>query len=63
VGHFDEPQCVQVCPVNCIPVNPQWVEDQDTLWQKYRRLQAQAPAVIAAVGAIEPPTDAQPILA
>ena len=22
VGHFDEPQCVQVCPVACIPVNP-----------------------------------------
>jgi ferredoxin len=63
VGHFDEPQCVQVCPVNCIPVNPQWVEDQDTLWQKYRRLQAQAPVAVTAVGAIEPPTDAQPILA
>lgn len=41
VGHFDEPQCVQVCPVNCIPVHPQWVEDLDTLWQKYQRLQAQ----------------------
>jgi hypothetical protein len=40
VGHFDEPQCVQVCPVACIPVNPQHVEDQETLWQKYRRLQA-----------------------
>jgi ferredoxin len=22
VGHFDEPQCVQICPVACIPVNP-----------------------------------------
>ena len=22
VGHFDEPQCVQVCPVACIPVHP-----------------------------------------
>ena len=22
VGHFDEPQCVQVCPVSCIPVHP-----------------------------------------
>jgi ferredoxin len=22
VGHFDEPQCVQLCPVACIPVNP-----------------------------------------
>ena len=39
VGHFEEPQCVQVCPVACIPVNPLWVEDQATLWQKYRRLQ------------------------
>ena len=21
VGHFDEPQCVQVCPVACIPLD------------------------------------------
>jgi ferredoxin len=40
VGHFDEPQCVQVCPVACIPLNPQFVEDQETLWQKFRRLQS-----------------------
>ena len=27
VGHFDEPQCVQVCPGSrCIPVNPAHVE-------------------------------------
>ena len=44
VGHFDEPQCVQVCPVNCIPVNPQCVEDKESLWQKYRRLQAAMPS-------------------
>jgi hypothetical protein len=31
---------VQVCPVACIPINPQFVEDRETLWQKYRRLQA-----------------------
>ena len=42
VGHFDEPQCVQVCPVACIPINPAFVEDRETLWQKYRRLQAAA---------------------
>ena len=42
VGHFDEPQCVQVCPVACIPIHPQHVESQETLWQKYRRLQNQA---------------------
>jgi len=42
VGHFDEPQCVQVCPVDCIPVNPDVTESRETLWQKYRRLTAQA---------------------
>ena len=26
VGHFDTPQCVEVCPVDCIPVNPDFVE-------------------------------------
>ena len=47
VGHFDEPQCVQVCPVECIPVNPAHVESKETLLQKFKRLQAQAvhPAV------------------
>ena len=39
VGHFDEPQCVQVCPVACIPIHPEHIEDRETLWQKYRRLQ------------------------
>jgi len=41
VGHFDEPRCVQVCPVACIPVDPNCVEDQATLWLKFRRLQAE----------------------
>ena len=40
VGHFDEPQCVQLCPVACIPVDPQHVESRETLWQKFHRLQA-----------------------
>ena len=42
VGHFDEPQCVQVCPVSCIPVNPLHVETQEQLLAKYRRLQGDA---------------------
>jgi ferredoxin len=42
VGHFDEPQCVQVCPVDCIPKDPEHVEATETLWLKYRRLQAEA---------------------
>ena len=51
VGHFDEPQGVQVCPVACIPVNPQRVETQEVLWEKFLRLQA------AAKGAVPPPAD------
>ena len=40
VGHFGEPQCVQVCPVACIPVDPGHAESAPMLWDKYRRLQA-----------------------
>jgi ferredoxin len=38
VGHFDEPQCVQLCPVNCIPVNPDHVETREQLQAKYESL-------------------------
>lgn len=39
VGHFNEPQCQQVCPVECIPLNPDRVESKDALMQKYLKLQ------------------------
>ena len=39
IGHFDEPQCRQVCPVDCIPVDI--VETQDVLMKRYERLQKQ----------------------
>ncbi len=42
VGHFPEPQCVQVCPVSCIPVNPAWVETREQLFLKYQALQVSA---------------------
>ncbi|MCB1876856.1 MAG: YfhL family 4Fe-4S dicluster ferredoxin [Chromatiales bacterium] len=38
VGHFDTPQCVEVCPVECIPKDPDHEEDQDALMAKYHRL-------------------------
>jgi ferredoxin len=38
VGHFDAPQCRQVCPVDCIPLNPSFNETQDQLMQKYKKL-------------------------
>lgn len=48
VGHFDEPQCVQVCPVSCIPVNPGFVETRVELLAKFQALQADAATVVAA---------------
>ncbi|MCK6400301.1 ferredoxin [Sphaerotilus sulfidivorans] len=42
VGHFGEPQCVQVCPVECIPVDPDHTETREQLQAKYERLQLQA---------------------
>ena len=49
VGHFDEPQCVQLCPVSCIPVNPSFVETKEQLLAKYRVLQGLEPAPPAAL--------------
>ena len=42
VGHFDTPQCVEVCPVDCIPVNPDYVESREQLLRKYEGLMAAA---------------------
>lgn len=38
VGHFDEPQCVAVCPVNCIPLDPGCVETHEQLLHKYHQI-------------------------
>ena len=38
VGHFDKPQCVAGCPVDCIPLDPEHPETQEQLQEKYRRL-------------------------
>ena len=40
VGHFEEPQCRRVCPVDCIPLNPDVPETHEELHQKYMRLTA-----------------------
>ncbi|MFY9476797.1 MAG: YfhL family 4Fe-4S dicluster ferredoxin [Aquabacterium sp.] len=46
VGHFDEPQCVQVCPVECIPKDEALPETEVQLMDKYHRLQADAQAQV-----------------
>jgi len=38
VGHFDEPQCQQVCPVDCIPLDPDVPESKEDLMIKYQAL-------------------------
>jgi ferredoxin len=40
VGHFDVPQCIEVCPVDCIIPNPDQVEDKDQLQKKFLKLTA-----------------------
>lgn len=38
VGHYDEPQCQQVCPIDCIPLDPEHMETEEELWEKYAAL-------------------------
>ena len=38
IGHFDEPQCQTVCPVDCIPLDPNNLESEHQLQAKYQRL-------------------------
>lgn len=40
VGHFDEPQCRLVCPVDCIPQDPAHSETRSELLDKFHRLTA-----------------------
>jgi ferredoxin len=40
VGHFDAPQCQQVCPVDCIPLDPDFTESKEQLHVKYLQLTA-----------------------
>jgi ferredoxin len=38
VGHYDTPQCVDVCPVECIIVDPEHTESREQLVAKLERL-------------------------
>jgi ferredoxin len=41
VGHFEEPQCQVICPVDCIPLDPDHKESRDELLLKYKHLTSQ----------------------
>ncbi|MBM3240447.1 YfhL family 4Fe-4S dicluster ferredoxin [Candidatus Poribacteria bacterium] len=38
VGAFDKPQCAEVCPVDCIILDPDHEETEEELMAKYKRL-------------------------
>ena len=38
VGHFELPQCVEVCPVECIILDPLVPESREQLLAKYETL-------------------------
>ena len=38
VGHYDTPQCVDVCPVDCILKDEDNAESADQLWVKFERI-------------------------
>ncbi len=42
VGHYVEPQCQQVCPVDCIPHDPNHIESKDELMSKYKVISGKA---------------------
>ena len=41
VGHYDVPQCIEVCPVDCIVNDPEVVESKEELQKKYQTLMNQ----------------------
>lgn len=38
IGHYEQPQCQQVCPIDCVPQDPDHPETKEELREKYRRL-------------------------
>ncbi|MCU7933694.1 MAG: YfhL family 4Fe-4S dicluster ferredoxin [Candidatus Thiodiazotropha sp. (ex Dulcina madagascariensis)] len=38
VGHYETSQCVEVCPVDCIPKDPDREESYEALYAKYLKI-------------------------
>jgi len=43
VGHSGEPQCVLICPVDCIQLDPLYLESEAELFAKYAQLHPNQP--------------------
>jgi ferredoxin len=42
VGHYETSQCVEVCPVDCIPKDPEHAESYEELYAKYQKITAES---------------------
>ena len=42
VGHYQQEQCVVICPIDCILVDPEHSETPAQLQKKYQRITGQA---------------------
>ena len=42
VGFFDEPQCISVCPVDCIDTDPDNIESIEELKYKLKQLESES---------------------
>lgn len=40
VGHYDKPQCIAACPIDCIEKDPKYPETESSLMAKFRQLNA-----------------------
>ncbi len=41
VGYYDQPTCIEVCPIDCIIPDPEHLESQDVLLSKAQKIMAQ----------------------
>jgi len=41
IGYLDEPQCIAVCPVDCIVPDPDHAENMEELRFKFEKIQAE----------------------
>ncbi len=42
VGFFDEPQCISVCPVDCIDTDPDNIESIEELKYKLKQIESES---------------------
>lgn len=38
IGFYDEPTCMKVCPVDCIIIDPDYIESETQLQEKYKKI-------------------------